>query len=131
MFEDEESQSSKKISTNSKLSKEARQLAISNTPKATHNGVIDIAGVTINCHVLEDKRRVLSTNGIMKAIGRRWRGRAHSGIKLPVFLEANNLKPFISENLEKVLTPIILIRKLEGKVRGSIMRFCYLYVIFI
>lgn len=74
--------------------------------KATHDGVIDVAGVSINCHVLEDGRRVLSTRGIMKAIGRPWRGRSYSGTELPVFLEANNLKQFINSNLEMVLTPI-------------------------
>jgi len=41
----------------------------------------------------------------MKSLGRRWRGRKYSGTQLPVFLEANNLKPFISNDLYMVLIP--------------------------
>lgn len=41
----------------------------------------------------------------MKALKRSWRGRKYTGTELPVFIEANNLKPFISKELEPVLTP--------------------------
>ena len=42
----------------------------------------------------------------MKSLGRTWRGRKYAGTQLPVFIEAKNLKPFISEDLEPVLAPI-------------------------
>ncbi len=100
--------------------------------KATHDGVIEIAGIQINCHVLEDGRRVLSTRGIMKAIGRTWRGRKHSGTELPVFLEANNLKPFINKELEPVLTPIIFEPKTgkigEGFEYEALLAVCDIYL---
>lgn len=42
----------------------------------------------------------------MKSLGRTWRGRKYPGTELPVFLEANNLKPFITSETELVLKPL-------------------------
>lgn len=41
----------------------------------------------------------------MKSLGRTWRGRKYAGTELPVFLEANNLKPFLPKDLSPVLSP--------------------------
>jgi hypothetical protein len=41
----------------------------------------------------------------MKSLKRTWRGRKYAGTELPVFIEANNLKPFISKEIEPVLAP--------------------------
>ena len=76
-------------------------------PKATHSGVLKIGESEIPCYVLENGERILSTRGIMKSLGRTWRGRKYSGTQYPVFLEANNLKPFISNKIGAVLTPKI------------------------
>ena len=73
--------------------------------QATHEGVLTIAGAEITCYVLEDGSRLISTRGIMKALKRTWRGRKYTGTELPVFVEANNLKPFISSDLDPVLLP--------------------------
>lgn len=86
-----------------KLAAEARWGA--DLPQATHEGVLRIGDIP--CYVLENGERVISTRGIMKALGRRWRGRKYSGTELPVFLEAKNLKPFISEELSTVLSVVI------------------------
>lgn len=75
-------------------------------PQATHEGVLKIGNAEIDCYVLDDKTRVISTRGVMKALGRRWRGRKYSGTELPVFLEAKNLKSFINEDLAAVLEVI-------------------------
>jgi hypothetical protein len=75
-------------------------------PVATHEGVLTIGNAEIPCYVLEGGERVLSTRGVMKALGRRWRGRKHPGTELPVFLEANNLKPFIGQELAAVLSEL-------------------------
>lgn len=72
---------------------------------ATHEGVLTIGGSEIPCYVLENGDRVISTRGIMKALKRSWRGRKYTGTDLPVFIEANNLKPFINSDLTPVLTP--------------------------
>lgn len=55
--------------------------------------------------VLENMERILSTRGIMKSLGRTWRGRKHAGTQYPVFIEANNLKPFLPNELDPVLVP--------------------------
>lgn len=72
---------------------------------ATHEGVLTIGGSEIPCYVLESGERVISTRGIMKALKRTWRGRKYTGTELPVFVEANNLKPFLSDDLAPVFTP--------------------------
>lgn len=93
----------------------------SDLPKATHSGELRISGVegvSIPCHVLENGERILSTRGIMKSLGRRWRGRKYSGTQLPVFLEANNLKPFITSEMEAVLTPVHFQTKSGAKGEG-------------
>src|SRR5262245_34382099 len=57
-------------------------------PKASHAGILRIDSAELPCYVLEGGERVLSTRGIMKSLGRTWRGRKYSGTELPVFLEA-------------------------------------------
>lgn len=74
--------------------------------KATHEGTLRIGATELKCYVLEDGSRVLSTRGVMASLGRRWRGRKYTGTQLPVFVEANNLKPFISEEIAAVLSPV-------------------------
>ena len=87
----------------------------SNIPRATHSGYLPIGGAEIECFVIgETGERLLTTRGVMKALKRRWRGRKYSGTELPVFLEAKNLEPFISEELRLVLSPI-LFRTIKGK----------------
>lgn len=69
------------------------------TLRATHEGTVDIAGFAIPCAVLEDGTRVLSRIEFIRTIGRT--GKAKGGrrydeeSKIPVFLTAANLKPFI------------------------------------
>lgn len=75
-------------------------------PKATHDGILNIGDAEISCYVLENGNRILSTRGIMKSLGRSWRGRKYTGTQLPVFLEAKNLKQLINSDILPVLTPI-------------------------
>jgi hypothetical protein len=74
-------------------------------PRATHAGILKIGDAEIPCYVLENGERVLSTRGIMKSLGRSWRGKKYAGTQLPVFLEAINLKPFLPKELGPVLNP--------------------------
>lgn len=80
-------------------------------PKATHIGELKIAKFTIRCAVLEDGTRVLSRIGVLRAIGRTGKakgGRAYDReSKLPVFLTAKNLNPFLSNELIRNSTPIL------------------------
>lgn len=78
--------------------------------KAEYRGVLPIGNVELNCAVLEDGTRVLSVSSVFKAFGRTNRGRMLKDPrrmrKLPVFMDAKNLKPFIDKNLMGVLNPI-------------------------
>jgi hypothetical protein len=77
---------------------------------ATHEGTVSINGIEIKSYVLNNGERVLSRIGLLKAIGRT--GKAKGGrkydeeFKMPVFLTANNLKPFISSELIENSTPV-------------------------
>lgn len=77
--------------------------------KATHGSPdkpLKIGDFEIPCYVLEDKTRVVSERGVTKALGGK-RGGAHwkrikenpDGAYLPVYLSANNLKPYINDEL--------------------------------
>jgi hypothetical protein len=72
-----------------------------------HSGSLEIGNAIIPCYVLDNGERILSTRGIMAGLQRRWRGRKYAGTQLPVFLEANNLKPFIDVDLLPVLTAVV------------------------
>jgi hypothetical protein len=79
-------------------------------PKATHEAILELAGAEIECAVLDDRTRVLSRAGFVRAIGRTGKvkgGEAYSPeSKLPVFLGADNLKPFITSELMENSNPI-------------------------
>lgn len=86
-----------------------------NAPRATHTGVLNLAGRPLACVVLEDGRRALTTGSFMEAIGRTGRPRTAamaesdegSRFKPPLFLLADNLKPFVDKHLEAAsATPI-------------------------
>ena len=70
-----------------------------------------IGKIKIPCYVLEDETRVLSRIGMLKAIGRLGKakgGRQHDReFKIPVFLTATNLNPFISSELLRNSYPIV------------------------
>lgn len=66
--------------------------------QATHMGELDLGGRKVACAVLKDGRRVLSDRGVRLALGYQKTG-VNSGRngspEMPVFMAANNLKPFI------------------------------------
>lgn len=79
--------------------------------EAEYFGTLDIGGILIKCAVLNDGTRVLTRSDFIKAIGRTGKakgGRAYDeGFKTPVFLTANNLKPFIPNDLDEDSKPIL------------------------
>jgi hypothetical protein len=93
----------------------ARKAALSrhnkHLPKALTEGVLQIGDLELACAVLDDEHntRVLTQNGFLKAIGRHPFATGGTGSSIggkAPFLRANNLKPFISEDLERSATPI-------------------------
>ena len=85
-------------------------------PVATHEGVLTIGDLELPVAVLGDGRRVLSSGAMMTALRRPWKG-SYKRTELPNFLEANNLKPFITQELRDVLEPIEY-RGKRGQVTG-------------
>ena len=88
-------------------------------PEAAHEGTLKIGDLEIPCAVLEDGTRVLSERGVTKALGGKrggshWLRRKEGGADLPVFLSANNLRPFIDKDLEMALNEPILYRPKGG-----------------
>lgn len=83
-----------------------------NILKATHEGILKIGNIEINSYVLEDGTRVLNQNQFLKAIGRTGRPKTANSasfdvFKTPIFLNANNLKPFIDNDLMEASSPLI------------------------
>lgn len=90
-------------------------------PRATHTGDLKIGDTLIPCAVLEDGRRVLWQQGFIRALGRTGRARKSAvpddpsdrSYELPMFLSADNLKPFITNDLIAAAKPIVF-RPLVG-----------------
>lgn len=75
--------------------------------RATHQGVLQIADQDLECFVLEDGRRVLSQASIMATLERsKSSGRRTRNDNRPPFLEANNLVPYVSAELDEILPRI-------------------------
>lgn len=88
-------------------------------PRATHEGDANIGGITIPAANLPDGRRVLSQGRFLQAIGRSRTPKGGTGAlstldELPFFLQADVLKPFISNELRTSTTPIFYLSK-DGK----------------
>jgi hypothetical protein len=88
-------------------------------PRAEHEGVLKIGDLEIPCAVLEEGTRVVSERGITKALGGKrggshWRRMKEGGADLPVFLSANNLRPFIDNDLGLALKEPNLYRPKSG-----------------
>lgn len=86
--------------------------------KASHEGKVNIGEIELTVAVLEDGRRIINQNAVFKAFGRPVRGSRskddQTGGKLPGLIDAKSLKPFISEELDRVIKPVKFITK-EGK----------------
>ena len=76
---------------------------------------LKIGNATFKAAVLEDKTRVLTRATFVKAMGRTGKvkgGRAYDDeFKVPVFLTANNLKPFIPDELWENSSPVFFKHK--------------------
>ncbi|MCM0758463.1 P63C domain-containing protein [Sporomusa sphaeroides DSM 2875] len=87
------------------------------TVKAAFSGKITLGDIVIDCAVLDNGVRVLSERAVSNAIGTK-RGGSHwrrlkesdSTTKLPVYISAKNLHPYISPELQYALNNPILYR---------------------
>ena len=98
---------------------------LASLPRPTHTGMLKIGDLEIDCAVLPDGTRVLSQRGVGRALGRGhggsdWRNQEDAesaGGKLPFYLTANTLKPFISNDLLVLVTNPISYRQTQGGAR--------------
>jgi hypothetical protein len=84
--------------------------------RATHSGDFKIGDKVISAAVLENKKRVLTQESFLGAIGRARKAKAGTGSTalvdgLPPFLQADYLKSFISDDLRQSTTPILFRNK--------------------
>lgn len=94
------------------IAKKAAQARWNNDlPKAKYPGELRLGKRTLACYVLEDGTRILAREGVLKAIGRTGKPKSRRGdeevFDLPIFLRAENLKPFITEDLVKSSKPLL------------------------
>lgn len=78
-------------------------------PKATHQGILKIMGKSLPCVVLEDGRRIITRTSVFKAFNRPQRGNKSStknSVLIPSFLDALNLRPYITNEIQGLITPV-------------------------
>lgn len=93
--------------------------------KATHEGEFKLGELKLKVAVLSNEQRIINQSTVFQAFGRPIRGSRdikndgdQSSGKLPGLIDANNLKPFISEDLEQVIIPIKYLDKSGRQIQG-------------
>jgi hypothetical protein len=110
--------------TPERRSKIAQQAAnarwASELPIAAYEGEFPLGGAPISCAVLQNGTRIITQATFLRALGRSRSPKAGTGVlstvdELPFFLQAEALKPFISDDLMQSTTPIFYRTILGGK----------------
>jgi len=88
-------------------------------PHATHEGHFSLGGTEVSAAVLENGKRLLTQATFLRSLGRSRSPKAGTGVYstvdgLPFFLQADVLKPYISEDLRMSTTPIFF-KTIDGK----------------
>lgn len=92
-------------------------------PQTLYEGEFPIGTAVIKAAVLPNGKRLLTQASFMRAIGRSRSPKARTGVLstvegLPFFLQAESLRPFISEELMQSTTPIFYRDKSGNKAVG-------------
>ena len=74
-------------------------------PKALYEGKLKIGESELDVAVLDDSSRIITQAAIFKALDRPVRGTSRM-INIPVFMDAQNLQPFIDEGLRDVINKV-------------------------
>lgn len=113
----------------SRLSEIAREAAAArwstNVPQALVEGSIEFTGRNISCAVLDTKLRVLTQETFLTTLGRAGKAKGGQGSErlmrvggLPPFLAAENLAPFVSDELRIAAAPVVFRTKRGNKAYG-------------
>jgi len=105
-------------------------------PRATHSGILLIADQEIACDVLENGKRILRQNTFLKAMGKAKPAgpdaKRAKEYNLPVFLIANNLTPYLKQEILERAAPIFYKssdgRRLIGYEATILPEACKVYV---
>ena len=84
-------------------------------PKALYEGKLKIGESELDVAVLDDSSRIITQAAIFKALDRPVRGTSRM-INIPVFMDAQNLQPFIDEGLRGVISKVQYI-DFNGKIQ--------------
>lgn len=89
-------------------------------PVADYEGEFPLGSAPISCAVLQNGTRIITQATFLRALGRARSPKAGTGVlstvdELPFFLQAEVLKPFISDDLMQSTTPIFYRTKPGGK----------------
>lgn len=101
-----------RLMTPEERSESARRAAVArwgdkDLPVSEYAGELQIGDLTFDCAVLPDGRRLITQKSIMTALGRSERqGRRARNDNRPPFIEANNLAPYISPELQGMVTQV-------------------------
>jgi hypothetical protein len=92
-------------------------------PQASHEGKFGIGKTTISAAVLPNHKRLLTQATFLRALGRSRSPKAGTGVLttvdgIPFFLQADVLKPFISEELLASTTPVFFLDKKGRRMVG-------------
>ncbi len=103
---------------NARLAAEARWSA--DLPMADFEGTFNIGQVELSAAVLRDETRIITQATFLRALGRSRSPKAGTGVlstvdELPFFLQADALKPFITNDLVESTKPIFYRTKKGGK----------------
>jgi hypothetical protein len=85
-----------------------------------YEGDFNLGDAAISCAVLPNGTRIITQAAFLRALGRSRSPKAGTGVlstvdELPFFLQAESLKPFISEDLAMSTNPIFYRTKLGSK----------------
>ena len=89
-------------------------------PIAEHEGDFPLGGSTVSSAVLHNGTRIITQATFLRALGRSRSPKAGTGVlstvdELPFFLQAEALKPFISDDLLQSTSPIFYRTKTGGR----------------
>ena len=90
-----------------------------NLPKALYEGELHLGEKTLSCAVLDNNLRILSATAVFEAFDRPRKGKSNEGYRvdrMPSFINANNLQPFIDEQLRE-WTELVEYVDLHGNVK--------------
>ncbi|MGL9620857.1 hypothetical protein QRQ56_22850 [Bradyrhizobium sp. U531] len=93
-------------------------------PQATHQGALRFGDFEIEVAVLDNGQRVITQGGLMAGLGRirpvkgKCRQYYRNSANLPAFLTAQNLKPFVNEDLSIIANQIEFRTKQGAKIFG-------------